>query len=146
MVTRFSKQTSPTKQIPEICPWGRKFIQIQKQPTKRIDQKRSGLFFFMAFSSLFPREHLQKQWSLYYHLENIVCNFFRQQWLVLGVKLMEINSTPNKALRGEIPQTSPYICIKFDPPKMGHWLVVEPPLWKICSSNWIMKPQGSGWT
>ena len=27
-----------------------------------------------------------------YYLENIVYHFFRQLWLVLGVKLMEINS------------------------------------------------------
>ena len=29
---------------------------------------------------------------IYLHLENIVCHYFRQLWLVLGVKLMEINS------------------------------------------------------
>ena len=31
-------------------------------------------------------------YNLYVYLENIVYYFFRQQWLVLRVKLMEINS------------------------------------------------------
>ena len=31
-------------------------------------------------------------YNIYIYLENIMYHFFRQLWLVLGVKLMEINS------------------------------------------------------